>query len=191
MSIKRIFVWLCRIRHVRGFGVQSPSAYRFIRYVINEHYPYYAYNDLRDCSSALTNNELRLYRLYFRLSNYMQAPTWIDCSTKNNDVIRNYVNSGSVNTQFLHCDSISSISDFDVLRVNSHDLDNKGYEHLVSIASSHSMLIIEGIYSNKNSKELWKKIVDDERTGITYDLYDCGLVFFDKKKYKQNYIVNF
>jgi hypothetical protein len=86
---------------------------------------------------------------------------------------------------------VSSISDFDVLRVNSNQLDHEGFEHLVSIALSHSMLIIEGIYSSKNSKELWKKIVDDERTGITYDLYDCGLVFFDKKKYKQNYIVNF
>ena len=191
MSIKRIFVWLCRIRHVRGFGVQSPSAYRFIRYVINEHYPYYAYSDLKDCSSALTNNELRLYRLYFRLSNFTQAPAWIDCSTKNNDVIREYVNSGSVNTQFLHCDSVYSLTDFDDLRVNCNQLDHEGFEHLVSIAASHSMLILEGIYNVKHSKELWKEIVDDDRTGITYDLYDCGIVFFDKKKYKQNYIVNF
>ena len=53
------------------------------------------------------------------------------------------------------------------------------------------MLILEGIYNVKHSKELWKEIVDDDRTGITYDLYDCGIVFFDKKKYKQNYIVNF
>ena len=191
MSIKRIFVWLCRIRHVRGFGVQSPSAYRFIRYVINEHYPYYAYSDLKNCSSALTNNELRLYKLYFRLSNFTQASTWIDCCTKNNDVIREYVNSGSVNTQFLHSDSVSSLSDFEVLRVNCNQLDHEGFEHLASIAASHSMLILEGIYNDKHSKELWKEIVDDDRTGITYDLYDCGIVFFDKKKYKQNYIVNF
>ena len=27
--------------------MQSPWAYRFIRYVINEHYPYYSYEDLR------------------------------------------------------------------------------------------------------------------------------------------------
>ena len=182
---------MCRIRHVRGFGVQSPSAYRFIRYVINEHYPYYAYSDLKNCSSALTNNELRLYRLYFRLSNYMQASTWIDCCTKNNDVIREYVNSGSVNTQFLHCDSVYSLTDFDVMRVNCNQLDHERFEHLVSIAASHSMLILEGIYNDKHSKEFWKKIVDDDRTGITYDLYDCGIVFFDKKKYKQNYIVNF
>ena len=37
--------WLCRCKYCRGFGVQSPSAYSFIRYVINEHYPYYAYSE--------------------------------------------------------------------------------------------------------------------------------------------------
>lgn len=191
MSVKRMFVWLRRIRHVRGFGVQSPSAYRFIRYVINEHYPYYAYSDLKNCSGVLTNNELRLYRLYLRLSNYMQASTWVDCCTNSDDVVRKYIYSGSVNTQYVHCSSVSSVSTFDVLRVNSNELDYEGYEHLLSLASSHSMLIVEGIYSNKCSKQMWKKVVNDERTGVTYDLYDCGLVFFDKKKYKQNYIVNF
>ena len=36
-----------------------------------------------------------------------------------------------------------------------------------------------------------KDIVDDDRTGVSFDLYDCGLVFFDKQRYKKNYIINF
>ena len=40
-KVQRYLHWLRRIKYCRGFGVQSPSAYRFIRYVINEHYPYY------------------------------------------------------------------------------------------------------------------------------------------------------
>ena len=39
-------VWAVRIGHCRGFGVQSPWAYRMVRYVINEHWPYYAYAPL-------------------------------------------------------------------------------------------------------------------------------------------------
>ena len=36
-----------------------------------------------------------------------------------------------------------------------------------------------------------EQIVASESTGITFDLYDIGLVFFDKARYKQHYIVNF
>ena len=40
-------------------------------------------------------------------------------------------------------------------------------------------------------KALWKKWQADERVGITFDLYDVGLLFFDKTKIKQQYIINF
>ena len=45
-KIKRMMVWLGRIHRCRGFGVQSPWAYRLVRNVINERYPYYAYAPL-------------------------------------------------------------------------------------------------------------------------------------------------
>ena len=190
-SIRRVCVWLSRIRHIHGFGVQSPSAYRFIRYVVNEHYSYYAYSDLKECSTILNKTELRLYKLYFRLSNYIQPSLWIDCCTKKDDIIHRFIKAGSSNTHYLYNDVLSSVSAFDVLRLDCRKLDINGYEYLFSIASSHSFLILEGIYDEKYTKRLWRQIVNDERTGVTYDLYDCGLVFFDKTNPKQNYIVNF
>lgn len=33
-------------------------------------------------------------------------------------------------------------------------------------------------------------MMNDSRTGVTFDLYYCGILFFDKR-IKQNYIVNF
>ena len=53
-----------------------------------------------------------------------------------------------------------------------------------------TLLVIEGIGHNAAAKALWQKLLNDNRTGITFDLYYCGIVFFDKR-YKQNYIVNF
>jgi hypothetical protein len=47
---------------------------------------------------------------------------------------------------------------------------------------------VEGIVDNK---EAWQQIVDDQRTGVTFDLYYCGLAMFDKKRIKKNYIINF
>ncbi len=49
--------WLRRCGYCRGFGVQSPSAYSFIRYVINEHYPYYAYQELQEQFPQLNRRE--------------------------------------------------------------------------------------------------------------------------------------
>jgi len=40
-------------------------------------------------------------------------------------------------------------------------------------------------------KALWKRMQQDEHVGITFDLYDLGILFFDKTKIKQDYIVNF
>ena len=88
-----VAVWLSRINHCRGFGVQSPSAYAFIRYVVNEHYPYYAYEDLRKQHADVSGVRLKLCRLYLRLANYAQAAQWLWCGEPG-DAERSYVNSG-------------------------------------------------------------------------------------------------
>ena len=66
--MNRYLVWLSRIHCCRGFGIQSPTDYAFVRYVVNEHWPYYAYDVLRD------DDWLRekLGRLYMRLANWRQ-----------------------------------------------------------------------------------------------------------------------
>lgn len=65
------------------------------------------------------------------------------------------------------------------------------YESILQKVDEHSVLVVEGIAANRQSKQMWRDIVDDDRTGVTFDLYDCGLVFFDKQRYKKNYIINF
>ena len=191
MSIKRIIVWLSRIRHVRGFGVQSPSAYRFIRYVVNEHYPYYAYSDLAREAAKLSAVELRLYKLYFRLANFMQPTVWLDILTHDDGIVQKYIHAGCNKTQCLYAKGSQDISSFQVLRVDGRSIDDAVVNELLSRADSASLLIIEGIHANRATKTLWQQIVADDKACVTYDLYDCGLVFFDKTKYKLNYIVNF
>ena len=40
-------------------------------------------------------------------------------------------------------------------------------------------------------RRLWDAMRQDERCGITFDLYDLGIIFFDRTKIKQHYLVNF
>ena len=89
-SIKRYFIWLRRMSHSRGLGVQSPSAYRFIRYVISEHYPYYAYDDLRKKYPALDWLTRKRMELYFRLSNFCRTKQMVDYSEESS-LLADYV----------------------------------------------------------------------------------------------------
>lgn len=57
--------------------------------------------------------------------------------------------------------------------------------------NDRSLFVIEGIHSSPDKHSWWKELQEDARTGITFDLYDLGLIFFDKTKFKQHYVVNF
>ena len=73
-QLKAAIVWFSRIGHCRGFGIQSPSDYWLVRYVINEHWPYYQYEFLGHDDDWLTR---KLGRLCFRIANWRQ-PAVID-----------------------------------------------------------------------------------------------------------------
>jgi hypothetical protein len=59
---------------------------------------------------------------------------------------------------------------------------------LYNKVDERTVLVVEDIKRHPRS---WRQIVDDERTGVTFDLYYCGIVMFDKKRTKHHYIINF
>ena len=65
------------------------------------------------------------------------------------------------------------------------------FEALLPAVSSHTCFFIGSPYATKEKREWWKQVISDPRTGVTFDLYDVGLVFFDKKRVKEHRIVNF
>ena len=106
-KLKYAIIWLSRINKCRGFGVQSPTAYSFIRYVINEHYPYYAYGDMDIACPDLSWKELKLFRLYFRIANYSQADTWL-LNGVFADALLSYVKAGCNKVHFTHDNRVVS-----------------------------------------------------------------------------------
>ena len=71
--IKAITVFLRRIRHCAGFGIQSPTDYAFVREVIYERGEYSLYSDLDRGFPQAGRMERRLAHLLLRISNYAQA----------------------------------------------------------------------------------------------------------------------
>lgn len=171
MVLEGVAVWLSRIGYCRGFGIQSPADYWLVRYVINEHWPYYQYEKLGNEDEWLTR---KLGFLYFRIANWRQ-PHVIQ-----SDGFHQYLQAGCRNAQFGDSTELIRLTLEGDYRSRLATIYNKVEESTV--------LIVEAI---KKNRAFWCEIVNDERTGVTFDLYYCGIVMFDKKRHKQNYIVNF
>ena len=167
--LMHIFVWLSRITHCRGFGIQSPTDYWVVRYVINEHWPYYQYEAIGNDDDWLTR---KLGRLYFRIANWRQ-PTVIESNG-----YQGYLGAG--------CQKAAFGPSTELIRLTIDD--NRLPSLIYNKVDDGTVLIVEGIRRNKG---LWRKIINDERVRVTFDLYYCGIVLFDSKRYKHNYIINF
>lgn len=176
-------VWLSRIGHCRGFGIQSPGDYWFVRYVINEHWPYYQYNTLGKGDDWLTQ---KVGRLLFRIANWRQ-PSVIDSSA-----YQEYLQAGCRNALLVGGENEGrkeeEMESDDIVVMSLEGDYYRRLTHIYNKVNSDTVLIVADI---RRAKDLWREIVADERSIITFDLYYCGIVMFDKKRHKQNYIINF
>ena len=170
-QLKAASVWLRRIGHCRGFGIQSPSDYWLVRYVINEHWPYYQYEALGQDDDWLTRKQ---GRLCFRIANWRQ-PAVIESSA-----FRDYLQAGCRKAVW------GESSELMVLSLEGDWRSRLSY--IYNKVSADSVLVVTGL---SKARDVWREIVNDERAVLTFDLYYCGIVLFDKKRDKKNYIVNF
>ena len=62
---------------------------------------------------------------------------------------------------------------------------------LLTHISAQGALVMEGIHADKKAFAMWNRLKNDARTGVTFDLYTYGILFFNHQLHKQHYIVNF
>lgn len=188
--VKWIWNWIHRMGYSRGFGVQSPSAYSFIRYVLTEHYPYYAYDELKMRFKSFDHATKKKGRLYFRLANYAQASHWFDYHSAEQPYAA-YVHEGCRKTVFQAIDGKTIPNAFRIARLSMTEDYQAVYEALCKVATDDSILILEGINDNKDTKAFWKRVQESQKATRTYNLFLCGIIVFDTSKHKHHYIVNF
>jgi len=61
------------------------------------------------------------------------------------------------------------------------------YNDIAAVADAHTYIVIDGI--SGIHYPLWQTILKDQRATVTFDMGNRGLVTFDKKRIKQNYIL--
>lgn len=62
---------------------------------------------------------------------------------------------------------------------------------IIEQISNKSILVLYGVCYTKECNDYWEQLIKHPKAGISFDLYDLGILFFDKSKNKQDYVVNF
>lgn len=203
LTVQRPFIWLKRFRHRCGYGVHSPFAFDFITSVIYENTPYCAYNEIE--TSELYNvrkkNELyhfskRINRLLFRIVNRLQPKQILQADKQS--ITSLYLQAGCKRSKFI-CFSENNIfaemvdsPDFLYIPYSDNsEIIHHTLQQYIPKANNRSVYVVGGIGYTKEMKKLWEELKANNNTGITFDLYDIGIIFFDTTRIKQHYIVNF
>lgn len=200
--LKHSWIWLKRFGHRRGYGVHSPFAFSFITDVIYGKGNYYAYEALKRryplTWRATCHQRMKHRKLAFRLANYVH-PQAIH--------IYGYVGADVMDYMQMACEhatmrvatdqrEVLSLNrtheDETILTIAGWGIPPEHWEEIVKLASHDtSACLITGIHTNKKACTYWTHIKNMKEVVVTFDLYSYGIIFFDKEKQKQHYIVNF
>ncbi len=205
-TLHRLWIWCKRFRHRCGYGVHSPSDFFLITFVIYEQLPYYAYTELRKRAfdAALPHYREKVNRLLFRLVNHFRPDTLLEVGTGNGaafaylQAARQRMKSATLEgnhreeTLQKMSEALDGMQGIDCLHIGHTPYYKETFEAALPYVNERTCFLIGGIYDSKEKQTWWQQEVKtNEAVCITFDLYDLGLVFFDKNRIKQHYIVNF
>lgn len=188
------------MNHCKGFGVQSPSAYHFICDVINGTVPCFKVEDFKAQFRRFPYNTKRLCGLYYRMSksllpdavlnfDYVDEPYKTSFQCSGNEMKFFQVDVDMEDERYRHFLDQQYASNC-LIRVSLVGHYEEFLRAAVAKATIKTIIVVEDIHQNSKIRALWKDMQNDEHTSVTFDLYDCGIIFFDNR-IKQHYIVNF
>ncbi len=198
--IRRVAVWLWRIRHRCGYGIHSPFAFSFVTGVVYERGVYYAYAPLHALRQK-TPGMLREKddRLLFRLINASGARTALVCGDSLETTLF-YLQAGR-KTADMQVVSGEDMADVEVALRRWPDVDfvymdvKNGWPEIfkraLEQADERAMLVVRGIHRDKKSLAAWRSVIADSRLRVTFDLYDFGIAFTEARFNKEHYVVNY
>jgi hypothetical protein len=64
-------------------------------------------------------------------------------------------------------------------------------QYLSDLSYEKTFIIVKGIRTNKHHQALWKSIIKMDSRTVVLDLFNMGIVFFDKTLYRWEYQISF
>ena len=186
--------WLRRFRKRCGYNIHSPFAFNFVTSVIYEAGRFYAYSALESQGVNVPKRaRLKDDRLVFRVVNFAEP--------------KRIVAVGPDAEAFRHtCDYIRAARNcplcvnprIDELKATPPDFlyaDCNDWKAHVDAFLPHvhdkSALMIKNIYRTKESYQAWKQLIAQPEVRVSFDLYDFGICFFEKRLNKEHFVINY
>ncbi len=214
--VKPFFRHVQRIRQSRGYGVHSPFAFDLITNVIHSPYTFYAFDDIRKAlteygfdSCAVTPFHFLSFRLvrYFNVKNILEinsgngvntlfllapAPD-IQCSCIEGDAevnaiaknLREKIGIQGERTTLLPSPGKQS---YDAIFINLKENTSITIETLMDLSHIGTFWVFHPIHGSWG-KQFWQDFVHDERTRITFDAKETGIIFIRPGYNKLHYYV--
>lgn len=201
-ALKRLITRLRRTGSGRGFGIQSPTDYNFVCHVVNEQWPYYAYDDLRNELPGMPAHDRHKAELAFRVANYIQPeatvniglPKWwtIYAARGCRQSIIYYGHGTGLLAQKAQSGQTQEAEYGKTLTMmRCGETVGSGLEAIMARMKHGCCLIADGINSSNAAQEQWQAIAGDRRSTLVFDLYDLGIVIADAKRSKAQYKINY
>lgn len=186
MLTRKIRDYVSRIGHMRGFGIQSPRAYAFVREVIAESLPYYAYDVIDAMNEG--RRKKQFMRLYVRIANRRQPQAYCDLTGENLYAV---VNRG--------CHLMKEVHSLDDLQGSIHlmcrltlgQATPEMVSRIMQSANKESVLIVEQLGLTDEQQRQWEQLKQHPLVGVTFDLGPTAIVFTDTSMHKDHYKLNF
>ena len=196
----RSFRWLRRFRKRCGYGIHSPFAFNLVSGVIYENGEYYCY----ECLSSQRKKENVVLRekddrLLFRLVN-QSSPSHGIVISPHIGITADYLREGckSASWHFLVPADLSQLPTLleqyqpvDFLYID----DVKHTQYILQTAlpfvHDHSLIIVRHIRHNPALFTIWQLFIKEPKVRVTFDLHDFGLIYFESRLNKEDYIINY
>ena len=196
--------WLLRFRHRKGYGIHSPFAFSFVRDVVYETTPFYAYTPLHRLR-ARASSPLREKddRLLFRLANFSEARRIVVVGEEADvETSVAYIRAARPNAQIAVVpfaddaaltDAISQMQAVDLAYLAPRVGTNWGsaWATVMQNASPRAVLAVYGIGFEWASCRTWHEAIADNRVRVTFNLSDFGVAFLESRFFKEDHIVDY
>lgn len=167
----------------KGYGVQSPFAYRFMREIVVAELPYQIYAELPEREGSGKKRREKEDRFLLRLSNMVQ-PELLVAVGEVDELTRRYVEAGCRK-------SVWGEAGKDKRALIVADCRNgsvrEEMEERMEEAGEDSVVACVDIRDDGEARRLWRDVKGGTKVVQVFDLWSVGVVFFDKSRSPQVY----